>query len=141
MKIWKTIAALALAAAITAISAWADEEIDTGPAMTAAQAWLGTVDAGRNAQSWDDAAVFFRDSVTKVQWQSALDAARGPLGPVVARKLRSANYAHTLPGAPEGDYVVIQVDTRFENRPLSIETVTPMREKDGSWKVAGYFIN
>jgi hypothetical protein len=36
--------------------------------------------------------------------------------------------------------VVIQFDTRFENRPLSMETVTPMREKDGSWKVSGYFI-
>jgi hypothetical protein len=31
--------------------------------------------------------------------------------------------------------------TNFENRPLSTETVTLMRQADGSWKVAGYFIH
>ena len=140
MKVLKTLAALALAAAITALSAWADEEVDTAPAMNAAQGWLVNVDTGRYAQSWEEASAFFRESILKVQWQTAVDAARAPLGPVVARKLRSATYTHALPGAPAGDYVVIQFDTRFENRPLSVETVTPMREKDGSWKVAGYFI-
>jgi hypothetical protein len=136
----RTLLALVLAAAITAISAFADEEIDTAPAMAAAQAWLAHVDAGRNGESWDEAATFFRESIPKVQWQTAVDKARGPLGVVIARKLRSATYAHTLPGAPAGDYFVIQFDTRFENRPVSTETVTPMREKDGSWRVAGYFI-
>lgn len=140
MKTLRTLPALVLAAAITAISAFADEEIDTAPAMTGAQAWLAHVDAGRSGESWDEAAAFFRESIPKVQWQTALDKARDPLGVVVARKLRSATYAHALPGAPAGDYVVIQFDTRFENRPQSTETVTSMREKDGSWKVAGYLI-
>ena len=34
---------------------------------------------------------------------------------------------------------MIQYDTRFENG-LFTETVTPMKEKDGSWKVSGYYI-
>ena len=142
MKIPRTLLALALvlAAAITALSAFADEELDTGPAMAAAQAWLAHVDAGRNAESWDEASTFFRDNVPKVQWQTSVDSARGPLGVVISRKLRSVTYAHALPGVPAGDYFVIQFDTRFENRPQSTETVTSMREKDGSWKVAGYFI-
>ncbi len=140
MKTLRTLLALVLAAAITALSAFADEELDTAPAMAAAQAWLVHVDAGRSGESWDEAATFFRDNVTKVHWQTALDSARGPLGGVILRKLRSATYAHTLPGAPAGDYLVVQFDTRFENRPLSTETVTAMREKDGSWKVAGYLI-
>lgn len=40
----------------------------------------------------------------------------------------------------EGEYVVIQYDTRFENRHLSTEIVTPMRGRDGVWKVSGYII-
>ena len=44
------------------------------------------------------------------------------------------------PNAPEGEYAVIEFDTRFENLPQSTETATSMREKDGSWKIAGYFI-
>lgn len=141
MKILNALAALALATAITALSALGDEEqLDTAPAMAAAQAWVALLDAERSGDSWDEAATFFRDSVPKVKWQTAYDAMRAPLGIVLARKMRSVTYAHVLPNAPPGDYVVIEYDTRFENRPQAIETVTPMREKDGSWKVAGYFV-
>jgi len=31
-------------------------------------------------------------------------------------------------------------DTQFETKDGAIETVTPLLEKDGSWKVSGYFI-
>jgi hypothetical protein len=36
--------------------------------------------------------------------------------------------------------VVIQYETSFERAPGMIETVTPMLEKDGKWKVSGYYI-
>src|SRR5450432_423800 len=115
MKILKTLAALALAAAITALSAMGAEELDTAPAMTVAQAWLARVDAGRYGESWDESAVFFRESIPKLEWQKALDKVRAPLGAMVTRKIRTATYARSLPGAPVGEYVVIQFDTRFEN--------------------------
>ena len=108
--------------------------------MNVADSWLAYVDSGRYAESWDDSAVYFREAVPKVRWQTTLDSVRGPLGVAISRKLRSATYTRALPGAPEGEYVVIQYDTRFENRPQSVETVTPMREKNGTWKVAGYHI-
>jgi hypothetical protein len=151
MKAVKTILALLLAAAIVALSAYAAEEapeptpvapmvLDTAPAMSVADAWLSYVDTGRYGESWEDSAAYFKGAVPKTQWQNILDQARGPLGVTIARKVRSATYTRSLPGAPEGEYVVIQYDTRFENRPQSVETVTPMREKDGRWKVAGYHI-
>jgi Protein of unknown function (DUF4019) len=140
MKVLKTLAALALAAAITALSAMGAEELDTAPAMTAAQAWLTRVDGGGYGDSWDESAALFRESIPKVQWQTALDTVRAPLGAMVTRKIRKATYARVLPNAPEGEYVVIEFDTGFENLPRSTETVTSMREKDGSWKVAGYYI-
>ena len=34
----------------------------------------------------------------------------------------------------------LQFESSFENKKQAIETVTPMREKDGKWKVSGYFI-
>jgi hypothetical protein len=45
-----------------------------------------------------------------------------------------------LPGAPDGQYVVMQFETSFANKKSAIETVTFMLEKDGQWKSAGYFI-
>jgi hypothetical protein len=46
----------------------------------------------------------------------------------------------SLPGAPDGEYVVIQFKTAFENKKFAIETVTPMLDGDGKWRVSGYFI-
>lgn len=57
-----------------------------------------------------------------------------------ARKVKSATFTRTLPGAPDGEYVVIQFESQFENKAAAIETVTPMRDKDGAWRVSGYYI-
>jgi hypothetical protein len=59
---------------------------------------------------------------------------------VVSRKVRSREYAEKLPGAPDGKYVVIQFDTAFANKASAVETVTPMLDADGVWRVSGYFV-
>jgi len=69
-----------------------------------------------------------------------MHASRDPLGAMVSRKLKSATYAKTLPGAPDGEYVVIQYETSFEHKQSAVETITPMLDKDGKWRVSGYFI-
>jgi hypothetical protein len=65
---------------------------------------------------------------------------RDPLGKVLSRALKSATYTTTLPGAPDGQYVVIQYDTAFEHKKSAVETITSMLDKDGTWRVSGYFI-
>jgi ABC-type transporter MlaC component len=109
-------------------------------AQQSSDAWLAIVDSGRYANSWDEAAQLFKAAVTKDQWLSALGQVRAPQGKVLSRKLKSATYTKSLPNAPAGEYVVIQYDTNFENKPAAVETVTPMLEKDGKWRVSGYFI-
>jgi len=109
-------------------------------AEAAARQWLELTDAGNFDRSWDEAAEIFQEHITKPAWASAAANARSPLGSVHSRKVRSAQYARTLPGAPDGEYVVIQFETSFENKPSATEFVTPARAKDGSWRVSGYFI-
>jgi hypothetical protein len=109
-------------------------------AQQSAQAWLALVDAEKYAQSWGEAAQVFKKSVTQAQWEGAAKAARGPLGELQSRKLQSADYRRTLPGAPDGEYVVIQYTSSFENKKSAIETVTPMKDKDSVWRVSGYYI-
>ena len=117
-----------------------DEAAKEKAAAEAAMPWLALVDSGHYGESWFQAASLFRDSLSKEQWTNAVRAARDPLGKVVARQLKSATYATKLPNAPVGEYVVLQFETSFENASGMIETVTPMLEKDGKWKVSGYFI-
>jgi hypothetical protein len=109
-------------------------------AEASAQAWLALVDDGKYGESWDAASAFFRSAMSKAQWESALGGARKPLGKLVSRRLRGAKPMTDLPGAPAGEYVVIQYDTSFANRASAVETITPMKEKDGSWRVSGYYI-
>ena len=135
-------AVLAAAAVLLAgTGAQAQEEIDVRPASAAAESWLELVDTGRFGESWERGAATFKSAITRVAWETGVQQARGMVGGLVKRKIRSARHAFTLPNAPEGEYVVIQNDVAFENRPLAAETVTMMKQADGSWRVAGYFIH
>jgi len=109
-------------------------------AVKAAESWLDLVDSGKYGESWKAAAWLFREKVTAAQWEDAVRSARGPLGPVESRKPVSAQYTRTLPGAPDGEYVLIRYETAFQKKKSSVETVTPMKDKDGVWRVSGYFI-
>jgi len=109
-------------------------------AQKSAEAWLALTDSGKYAESWDQAASMFKSAVTREQWIDALKQVRAPLGKVESRTLKSATYTKSLPNAPAGEYVVIQYSTSFENRKDLVETVTPVLDKDGQWRVSGYFI-
>jgi len=116
------------------------DEASEGKALEAAKKWLTLVDKGEYGKSWEAAAGYFKGAVAENQWEQAVNAIRGPLGKVISRKVKSKQYATSLPGAPDGEYVVIQFDTSFEKKKSAAETITPMKEKDGTWRVSGYFI-
>lgn len=109
-------------------------------AQDAAEAWLQLTDTGQYGASWDLAAAPFKAALGRAAWENALRSVRPGLGAARSRQLKSATYTRTLPGAPDGEYVVIQYQTRFEHKADAVETITPMRAPDGSWKVSGYFI-
>lgn len=109
-------------------------------AQAAAEAWLELVDTGQYDTSWKEASAFFRGAVTREQWDQALGATRAPLGSLVSRRVQSRTYTEQVPGAPDGRYVVLQFETVFENKASAVETVTPMVDEDGAWRVSGYFI-
>jgi hypothetical protein len=109
-------------------------------AALAAEQWLSLVDAGQTGASWDEAATLLRDVLEKQQWQVALAATRQRLGVLRARRPLSRASLSALPGAPRGEYVVLRYESDFEHRAGAVETITPMRDADGVWRVAGYFI-
>jgi uncharacterized protein DUF4019 len=116
------------------------QESSTKAAQTATETWLSLIDNQNYAASWDAAASFFRTRVTQEQWQTAAQTARAPFGQLKSRALKSATSTTTLPGAPDGEYVVFQFTTSFEQKAAAVETVTAVRDVDGKWHVGGYFI-
>jgi hypothetical protein len=137
---WKVIMGLGLALVLSVCVVLAAEADKVKLALSSAETWLSLVDEGKYADSWNEAAGYFKGAVKQEQWQEMLKAARRPLGKVISREVKSKSYHTSLPGAPDGEYVVIQFDTSFENKKSAIETVTPMKDKDGKWRVSGYFI-
>jgi hypothetical protein len=117
-----------------------DNEQKISLSVEAAKSWLQLVDEGAYGQSWSQAAEYFRKNVSEEQWKTAIDGVRKPLGKVLSRKVINSTYATMLPGAPDGQYVVIQFETSFENKASAVETVTPMMDSDGKWHVSGYYI-
>ena len=131
---------VALTVGLMMVSGVAAEDVNTQHAVEAATRWLALVDDGEYGTSWQEAAGYLRRAMPKDQWETRFAAFREALGAVVSRKIVSAEYRTSLAGAPDGEYVVIQFETSFEHKKRAVETVTPMLEGDGSWRVSGYYI-
>lgn len=109
-------------------------------AVMASKRWLALVDAQQYNESWETAAEYFKDAIISGRWEKMLTAVRRPLGKVQSRELASKEFMTEIPGASDGEYVVIQYKTSFENKKSAFGTATPMLDKDGKWRVSGYFI-
>jgi hypothetical protein len=118
----------------------ADQAAATAAAAIAAQSWLKLVDQGDYHGSFEQASSLSKSVVGPEQWSRQVGAVRKALGALISRQQKSATYSTSLPGAPDGQYVVIQYDSSFQNKKSAIETVTPMLDKDGQWRVSGYQI-
>jgi len=138
--VWKVVMGLGMAIVLSVCVVLAVESDKVKVALSSAETWLTLVDEGRYADSWNEAAGYFKGAVKEEKWQESLVAVRKPLGKVISREVKSKSYHTSLPGAPDGEYVVIQFGTSFTNKKSAVETVTPMMDKDGQWRVSGYFI-
>jgi hypothetical protein len=119
-------------------------------AQAAAESWLKLVDRGDYSASWDQAAKVFKGAVKQKDWGEVAEGARTPLGRLVSRTLKSREYTEKAPTTRmiggrvytwgHGKYVIIQFDAVFANKASAVETVIPMADSDGVWRVAGYSI-
>jgi hypothetical protein len=113
-------------------------ELQAGRA--AADAWLTRLDAGDYAGTWRDAAAPFQAAVDTAKWSSGIGELRAKYGKMLSRKLLVSRFSTTMPGGPDGRYAYLQYVTDFEHKQGAIETIVPMLDKDGRWKISGYYI-
>ncbi len=109
-------------------------------ASAAANNWLKYVDENDDFAAWAMGSTLFKARVSEDLWTDKVGPARQSLGAVISRKVNSAVYATTLPGAPDGQYVVLRYLTSFAQKKSALETIVMMLDTDGQWRVAGYYI-
>ncbi len=112
---------------------------DDHDSIDAGMKWLALVDSGKAGAAWDLASKQLQSAVTRDKFVAAIRDARKPLGNVEGRTAERFARAHELPGAPEGDYVIIEYKARFaKGRELREQLVWAI--EDGEiWRVAGYY--
>jgi hypothetical protein len=108
-------------------------------AVGSAEEWLELMDEQKYAESWDAAGQLLQETLGKAQWVQAAELIRKPLGGVTSRKLKSETPKSSIPGGPEGEYLVIRYESSFLARSMAVETVIVQRQA-GGWRVASYFV-
>lgn len=136
----KMVTGLALVLILMANTTFAAGTDQKQVAVNTAAKWVALIDAGNYAASWQEAAVYFKGGISREKWEQTIQRVRNSLGATISRKPITAAYKTTLPGMPDGEYVIIQYQTTFQNKKSAIEIITAMLDKDGQWRVAGYFI-
>jgi len=144
----------------------APNAIAPGAALWApiAKKWLSLLDQEAYSKSWLETSAQFRDEVASITWEKQMDSIRRPVGNLTSRFFISADEEDNLAGAQKGRYAIIQFQSSFvkknsvdpnvhvmtppnvdqsslfESKRDAIESVTLELEKDGVWRVSGYFI-
>ena len=135
-----TARALAMLACLAAAVAFAQDPRSV-LAQKAAREWLAQTDKVDAAASYDAAGSKFKEAITVDRWEEALQKARAPLGALEQRTTFETSFDKALPGGgPSGEFALVMYRTVFAKKTESTETVTLERERDGTWRVIGYFI-
>jgi hypothetical protein len=103
----------------------------------AAAGWLVLLDRRDWGRAWETSSAVFRGAVPLPAWMDGIPKVREPLGNLVERTAGDAVYKTSLEGRPDGEYVSVVFDTKFDQKQVQ-EVVTTVREADGKWRVTGY---
>lgn len=109
-------------------------------ARAVSEHWLALVDDAKSEESYLDLSPTFRKEVGKRKWRHTITSLRKPLGKLASRKFKNAVYTKELPGAPDGEHVVVSFDTTFANRRAATETVIAILDADLVWRVTSYTV-
>lgn len=117
----------------------ASSNVSDNAGAHAAEEWVKLIDGQRWRESWQASGSLFRAQLTEAGWTATVQSLRQQLGAVASRSLKSVSSASSLPGAPAGEYKIVQFATSFTNKPDAVETVI-LAHEGSAWKVNGYFV-
>jgi hypothetical protein len=101
--------------------------------------FLSYLDQGRYADSYAYTGMLIRAQLDRDAFSTQIEKTRAGTGALQSRELIDAGYTTAVPGAPEGQYVVLHYHASFANRQDAVETLTLALAK-GYWRVVGYYI-
>ncbi len=113
--------------------AWGDDR-----AVEAAEDFVSQIDFGRFGESWDEGDYLLQFRTPREEWVRTLAVDRELFGWLIERRLKLTASRGSLPGLPDGTYLIVVFDAVFENKKAAIETVIMVADEWGRWHPAGY---
>ena len=108
-------------------------------ARNTAEQWLAKADAGDHAGNWAMTTPEFQVQIRKEDWVARQETFYQQLGRPTRRELLAAKYTASVPGTPEGEYVLIQYRRDARAGGPVLETLT-MKRSGEKWQTAGYWV-
>ena len=116
-------------------------------ALNAAEKWLVPVDSRRYNDAWAMAAESFKAQVARDDFRNGIAKIRKDYGKLVKRSGEKMAFRGDAPVADQGDAplkvgaeVAILFESTFAGNKQAQEEINMVLEKDGIWRVAGYYI-
>jgi hypothetical protein len=108
-------------------------------AQRQALGYLGYLDQGRFADSYAYTGLLMRNQLDPQTYAAKIENMRSGVGALQGRQLIDANLVNSVPGAPEGQYIVVHYHANYLNLNDAVDTITLAFQK-GYWRVIGYYI-
>ena len=116
-------------------------------ALNAAERWFVPLDAQRYNDAWTMSSEAFKAKVPREAFREGVSRIRKDYGKNVKRSGERMAFKGDVPAPDQADQapkpgaeVVIMFEATFAGNKQAQEEVTMVLEKDGIWRVAGYYI-
>lgn len=101
--------------------------------------WLAIIDKGEMEHAYQIASDFFKKAISQAEFAEGMTMVLKPLGKIKNREVKDILYSTQMEALPDGEYVLVQYNSSFENKKKAVETLSLMKENN-KWKVSGYHI-
>jgi len=108
-------------------------------ALASATSFLKLVDTRQYSKAYLSFSKLTQKAATPDAFVNNMKSVQDQIGDPTSRKVLAKNFVHEVPGAPRGDYWIIDYDTNFSKKGPSVERVTAVLEGK-SWKIGGYLL-
>lgn len=121
---------------IKGISGREVSEADKAKLRKVTEDWLGLIDAGKFAESWEALSAKLKAKYARENWGTTLRPLLNKVGRVKTRRLKGVEYSDPAAGT-----VAVDFESSFTKVSNAGETVILEMEADGEWRVASYSIH
>ena len=88
-----------------------------------ASSYLELLDQGHYEEAWQDMSALFQALNNQSQWQNRQQTIRTAYGALSSRQLRHITYRQSYTLSPDGQYVIVQFKSSYQNKADTTETV------------------